>query len=56
MTLETIITVYNIASSVVGTAAVIAAATPTPKDDTVLSIIRKALDFIGFNIGFAKNR
>lgn len=55
MNLDTLFTIYDIATSVVGTAAVIAAVTPTPKDDAVLAIVRKLLDFIGFNIGFAKN-
>lgn len=45
--------------SVVGTAALIAAATPTPKDDTIVAKIQTALkkiaDFLGANFGNAKN-
>ncbi|WP_174450682.1 hypothetical protein [Azospirillum baldaniorum] len=39
-------TIYVVASSVVGTAAVIASVTPTPKDD----------EWVAFNIGNARNR
>ena len=56
MNLETISQVYDVVSSVVGTAAVIAAVTPTPKDDTFLAFLRKVLDIIGFNIMNAKNK
>ena len=45
----------QVAASVVAAASVIAALTPTPKDDGVLLIIRKALDFLAFNFGSAKN-
>lgn len=55
MNLDTLSTIYDVASSVIGTAAVIAAVTPTPKDDVILAIVRRVLDLIGFNIGFAKN-
>lgn len=49
-------TIYLIASSVVGTAAVIAAATPTPKDDEWVAKARKVLDLLAFNVGNARNR
>ncbi|WP_319764495.1 hypothetical protein [Maridesulfovibrio sp.] len=35
--------------------AAIAAATPTPKDDQFLIVLRKVLDAIVFNWGHAKN-
>lgn len=47
--------VVDVASKVVAGAAVIAAITPTPKDDNVLSKIRKVLDFLAFNFGFSRN-
>ena len=50
----------QIALSVVGTAALIAAATPTPKDDTAVAkvqgILKKIADFLGANFGNAKNQ
>lgn len=49
-------TIYGIASSIVGTAAVIAAATPNTTDDGIVSAARKVLDLLAFNVGFAKNR
>ena len=55
-------TILLIATSVVGTAALIAAATPTPKDDVVVTLaqkalvaLRKVIDFVGANYGGAKN-
>ncbi|CAO3447816.1 Phage protein [Azospirillum argentinense] len=54
--IENIGTIFTIASSVVGTAAVIAAVTPTPKDDEWVARVRKLLDLLAFNIGSARNR
>ena len=56
MDIDTVTKVLDIATSVVGTAAVIAAATPTPKDDNVFAIVKKVLDFLAFNFWNAKNR
>lgn len=56
MNFELISQIFDIATSVVGTAAMIAALTPTPKDDIILGTLRKALDFVGFNFLFAKNK
>lgn len=42
-------------ASVIGTAAVIAAATPTKRDDSIVGFITKFVDFLGANIGAAKN-
>ncbi len=46
----------QVAASVVAAASVIAALTPTPQDDGILLIVRKALDFLAFNFGSAKNK
>lgn len=48
-------TVFDVASSVVGTAAIIAAVTPTPKDDGIVFVARKVLDLLAFNVGAARN-
>ena len=42
-------------ASVIGTAAVIAAATPTKRDDSVVGFVSRLIDFFGANIGAAKN-
>lgn len=54
--IENIGTIYVVASSVVGTAAVIASVTPTPKDDEWVARVRKLLDLLAFNVGNARNR
>ena len=56
LTLATLYTIYDVLTSVVGTAAVIAALTPTPKDDLILGKVRKALDLVGANVMHAKNK
>lgn len=56
MSFELISQIFDIVSSIVGTAAMIAAITPTPKDDMILGTVRKAIDFVGFNFMFAKNK
>lgn len=45
----------GIATSVVGTFAVIAAATPTPKDDGIVKVLTNIVNFLGANFGKAKN-
>ena len=47
--------VFNVATSVVATATVIAAVFPMPKVSPVLITARKLLDILAFNIGVAKN-
>ncbi len=42
-------------TTLVTAAAAIAALTPSPKDDSLVSKLRKAVDFLGLNWGFAKN-
>ena len=48
--------IITIALSVVGTAALIAAVTPTPKDDAAVAQLRKVVDFLAANWGNAKNK
>ena len=45
-----------IVTSVVATCSVIAAATPTPNDDTAVKKLYKIIDFFALNFGFAKDR
>jgi len=45
----------QVASSVIGTASVIAALIPSPKVQGVLSKVRAVVDFLAFNFGNAKN-
>ena len=40
----------------IGVAAVVAAATPTTKDNTVVNVIKMFVDFVGFNFGHARNQ
>lgn len=42
-------------ADVVGVLAVIATITPTPVDNVVLGVLKKALDIGAFNFGKAKN-
>lgn len=46
----------QILTGTVAVAAAIAALTPTPKDDSVMAIIRKVVDFLALNVGNAKNQ
>lgn len=48
--------IFSVITSVIAAAAAIAALTPTPKDDAVLSAIRKVIDALALNIGNAKNK
>jgi hypothetical protein len=56
MNFDTISNVLDIVTSVVGTASVIAAITPTPKDDAIVAKVRKVLDLFAFNFWNAKNK
>ena len=47
---------FNIATSVVATASVIAAVFPMPQVNPVLVVVRKVLDIFAFNFGAAKNQ
>lgn len=48
-------TVWGIVSGVIAVAAMVATLTPTPKDDTAVSQLKKLLDILAMNIGHAKN-
>jgi len=41
---------------IVSAAAIIAAATKTPKDDSIIKKIRAVVDFLALNFGGAKNK
>lgn len=43
------------ALAVVGAASVVAALTPTPKDDAALAVLRRVLDLVAQNYGHARN-
>lgn len=49
-------TVLSIATSVVGTFALIATVTPTKSDDEVVEWAEKVIHFLGANFGKAKNK
>lgn len=48
--------VVQLASSVVSIAAVVAAITPTPADDTALAAVKKVINLLAFNVLNAKNK
>lgn len=47
---------YILITSVIGTAAMLATMTPTPKDDEFIAKVIKVLNWVGMNFGFAKNK
>ena len=47
--------VWDIASQVIAGCAILAAITPTPKDDNALVWVRNVLDTLAFNFHRAKN-
>ena len=47
--------IWLVITTVVAAAAAIAALTPSPKDNSLIGKIRKVVDFLGLNWGFAKN-
>ena len=47
--------IWLAASTTIAAAAAIAALTPSPKDDSLVAKLRKVIDFLGLNWGFAKN-
>lgn len=53
--LDRAISIALFAPYVVGIASAIAALTPTPKDDTFLAKVRKAVDLVALNVKHAKN-
>ncbi len=54
--LENKLNLFNIATAVVALAAALAAISPSPKDDGVVAKLRKVLDILAFNVGFAQNK
>lgn len=49
-----IMQIANIATAVISVASIIAALTPTPKDDAMLSKFYRILELLAVNIGKAK--
>lgn len=54
--LNTVADVAQGALTIIGGASVIAAATPTPKDDTILAKVRKVVELLALLVGFARKR
>lgn len=54
--MENMQSVWGIASSLMSVACMVTALTPTPKDDAVLSIVRKLADVLALNVGHAANK
>ena len=52
--METISDIANIATAVISVASIIAAVTPTPKDDVWIGKAYKFLDVLALNVGKAK--
>lgn len=53
---EKILMWLQIVTSVIGTFSLIAAATPTKRDDRIVGKLLKVVDFLGANFGAAKNK
>jgi len=51
----TITDYLHLATAIVTLASAIAAITPTPKDDGIVLVVRKLVDFLAFNWGHAEN-
>jgi hypothetical protein len=54
MDLSIITDIANISTAVIATASIIAALTPTPKDDVWIAKLYKVLEVLAVNIGKAK--
>ena len=54
MDLSIITDIANISTAVIATASIIAALTPTPKDDAMIAKLYKVRDVLAVNIGKAK--
>lgn len=52
--MDTIADIANIATAVISVASIIAALTPTPKDDVWMSKVYRFIDILAINIGRAK--
>ena len=51
-----ITTIFNYATAIISAASIIAAVTPTPKDDNSIAKIYRLLDLAAINIGKAKDK
>tara|TARA_R100000935_G_scaffold30246_1_gene50585 strand:- start:1775 stop:1939 length:165 start_codon:yes stop_codon:yes gene_type:complete len=54
--MDTIVNLVTWATTIVTVASLIAASTPTPKDDAWVSKLYKFLDLLALNIGKAKDK
>jgi len=52
--MDTIADIANIATAVISVASIIAALTPTPKDDVWMAKVYRFIDILAINIGRAK--
>jgi hypothetical protein len=52
--MDTIADIANIATAVISVASIIAALTPTPKDDVWIAKVYRFIDILAINIGKAK--
>ena len=52
--METVSDIANIATAVISVASIIAAVTPTPKDDVWIAKLYRFIDIMAINIGKAK--
>lgn len=54
--MDTLANIIQIAGLVVMTASAVAAITPTPKDDALISKLYKVIDLLAINVGKAKDK
>jgi hypothetical protein len=47
---------FNVVTAIVALASAIAAATPTPKEGSIVAKVYKVVDFLAMNIGKAKQK
>lgn len=51
---EIVVKILDYGTNIIGTASVIAAMTPTKKDNVAVEVLRKFLDFLAFNFGYVR--
>lgn len=49
-----LLTIINSVTAIISTASIVAALTPTPKDDEMIGKLYKIIDLLAINIGKAK--
>ena len=54
--MDQLVELVNIATAIIAACSVVAAVTPTPKDDSLVGKGYKVLDIIALNIGKAKEK